>query len=77
MTFALAKVFDHDYGRDMSNANDNRKIEAHGVKGMKSKPWRKTFKNAAAFQAWCEKNDAEVYAYRFADNPDFNRTVED
>jgi len=40
------------------------KIEAHGVKGMNSTPWRKTFKNWDALEAWTEKNDAEVYATR-------------
>lgn len=35
-------------------------IEAHGVHGMKSKPWRKTFKNQAAFEAWLEKNEGNV-----------------
>jgi hypothetical protein len=39
-------------------------IEAHGVKGMKSTPWRKTFKSVAKLNAWVEKNDAEVYATR-------------
>ena len=41
-------------------------IEAHGVKGIKSKPWRKTFKSQAAFEAWLDKNagDIEVYGAR-------------
>lgn len=39
-------------------------IEAYGVKGMKSKPWQKTFKSVDALNAWAEKNDAEVYATR-------------
>jgi hypothetical protein len=42
---------------------DNEKVEAHGVKGMKSTPWRKIFKNLDALNAWVEKNDAEVHAY--------------
>jgi hypothetical protein len=42
---------------------ENEKVEAHGVKGMKSTPWRKVFKNLEALDAWCEKNDAEVHAY--------------
>ena len=42
---------------------ENEKVEAHGVKGMKSTPWRKIFKNLDALNAWCEKNDAEVHAY--------------
>ena len=39
-------------------------IEAYGVKGMKSTPWRKTFKSAEALTAWVEKNDAEVHGIR-------------
>lgn len=41
-------------------------IEAHGVKGMKNTPWRKTFKTQAAFEAWLDKNtgDIEVHAIR-------------
>jgi type II secretory pathway component PulM len=39
-------------------------IEAHGVKGMKSTPWRKTFKSIEALNAWVEKNGAEIYAIR-------------
>lgn len=44
-------------------------IEAVGVKGMKSKPWRKTFKNQAAMEKWFEKNggDVTVHAYRRAE----------
>jgi hypothetical protein len=39
-------------------------IEAHGVKGMKSTPWRKTFKSIEALNAWVEKYGAEVHAIR-------------
>ncbi len=39
-------------------------IEAHGVKGMKSTPWRKTFKSVEALNAWIEKSGAEVHAVR-------------
>lgn len=37
-----------------------RAIEAHGIKGLKNTPWRKTFKSQAAFEAWLEKNDGNV-----------------
>ena len=43
------------------------RIEAHGVKGMTSRPWRKTFRNADALLAWAEKHDAEIYATSDAD----------
>jgi hypothetical protein len=39
-------------------------IEAYGVKGMKSTPWRKTFKSAEALNAWVEKHGAEVHGIR-------------
>lgn len=39
-------------------------IEAHGVKGMKSTPWRRVFKSADALNRWVEKTGAEVYAVR-------------
>lgn len=42
---------------------NNEKVEAYGVKGMKSTKWRKVFKNLDALNDWCEKNDAEVHAY--------------
>jgi hypothetical protein len=42
-------------------------IEAYGVKGMKSTPWRKTFKSAEALDAWVEKHGAEVYGIRELD----------
>lgn len=39
-------------------------VEAYGVKGLKSKQWRKTFKSMEALHRWAEKNDAEIYATR-------------
>jgi hypothetical protein len=35
-------------------------FEAYGAKGMKSTPWRKTFKDAEAFSAWLDKQDGNV-----------------
>lgn len=45
------------------------KIEAYGVRGISSKPWRKVFKSMAAYEAWIEKNgeSVEVYGIRDAD----------
>lgn len=40
------------------------KIEAHGRKGMKNVMWRKTFKDAAAMEKWCDNNDASVEGTR-------------
>lgn len=37
-----------------------RRVEAYGVKGMKSTPWRKQFKNQKAFEDWLDKNEGDV-----------------
>lgn len=47
---------------------DKKPIEAYGAKGMKSKPWRKTFKNQAHLAKWTEKHDAKVHAYARDEN---------
>lgn len=40
-------------------------IEAHGIKGMKGTPWRKTFKSHDHLNDWAEKNDSvEVHGTR-------------
>ncbi len=56
--------YEADYAREAQLAHERTRIEAHGVKGLKSTPWRKTFKNTDALNTWVEKNDAEVYATR-------------
>jgi hypothetical protein len=53
--------------RDSATATQPGRIEAYGVKGMKSRPWRRTFKDADALMTWGEKNDAQFYAQRFVD----------
>jgi len=40
------------------------KIEGYGVKGLKSTPWRRTFKNEDQMWAWLEKNDALLHGSR-------------
>lgn len=37
-----------------------KKIEAYGVKGLKSTPWRKIFKSQEALEKWMEKNKGDV-----------------
>ncbi len=54
-------------GQDSAVVKPSGRIEAHGVKGMNSRRWRRTFKDADALMTWCEKNDAEVYGQRFVD----------
>ena len=36
-------------------------IEAYGIKGLKSKPWRRTFRSGEELSAWVEDHDAEVH----------------
>ncbi len=43
------------------------KIEAYGVKGMKSLPWRRTFPDVEAMADWADKHDAEVHGTRERD----------
>jgi hypothetical protein len=45
----------------------NDTIEAHGIRGMDRKPWRRSFKNVEQMEAWCEKYDAEVHGTRDTD----------
>jgi hypothetical protein len=52
-------------------------IEAHGVKGMQSTRWRKTFKNEEDLNAWLEKNDAEMYGMRELEPGDKQGTVKE
>ena len=47
-----------------SNLVTPKKIEAYGVKGVKSTPWRKIFPTSDALNRWVEKNDAEVFGTR-------------
>ena len=44
-----------------------KRVEAYGVKGMKSLPWRKSFASVEALQAWADKHSAEVHGIRDAD----------
>jgi len=46
----------------------NGPVEAHGVKGMNSTPWRKTFPSRSHYQKWLEKNDVEVHGERYAED---------
>jgi hypothetical protein len=49
--------------------NENGPVEAYGVKGVKSTPWRKVFRNQAAFEKWLDANEGnvEVHGTRQAD----------
>jgi hypothetical protein len=46
------------------------RVEAYGVKGLASKPWRRTFASAMALSTWAEKNSAEVHGQRFVEAGD-------
>ena len=52
-----------------ANDSDGPEVEAYGVKGAQSKPWRKTFASPAAFERWLERNagDVEVLGSRFVE----------
>ena len=52
----------------MTAKKTTARIEAHGVKGMKSTPWQKTFRDEDALMAWADKHGAEIYATREADS---------
>lgn len=41
-------------------------IEVEGVKGMKSKPFSKKFKNQAAMEKWMEKNGEDITVHRYS-----------
>ena len=45
------------YHKDM---NDSKPVTVHGVKGVKSKPFKKTFKHMAHFDKWMESNGENV-----------------
>jgi hypothetical protein len=49
---------------ELDEAAKGHTIEAHGIKGMKRTPWRKTFKHEDHLNDWAEKNDADVHGTR-------------
>ncbi len=58
--------------RSVDKPNGSEAVEAYGVKGMKSTPWRKVFKSVEAMQKWVEANDAEIHGTR-PSNGSFSR----
>ena len=48
----------------LEEAAKGHKIEAYGVKGMKSNSWRKSFKSFDHLADWAEKNSADVHGVR-------------
>jgi hypothetical protein len=61
-------------GSDEESGYDPSPVEAYGVMGMKSTPWRKKFKNERAFVKWLEKQEgnARVYGSRRMDMNEAN-----
>ena len=52
----------------VAEAAKGHTIEAHGIRGMKGTPWRKTFKSHEHLSDWADKNDSvEVHATRELD----------
>jgi hypothetical protein len=70
------KRLNSEENSDLSEAPQGHTIEAHGVKGMKSTPWRKTFKHEDHLSDWADKNDAEVHGTRDLEKPKFKEEVE-
>jgi len=53
------------FAQFLDEAAKGHTIEAHGIKGMKGTPWRKTFKHEDHLNDWVEKNDSvEVHGTR-------------
>jgi hypothetical protein len=52
-------------GADMKTTKNT--FEAYGVKGVKSTPWRKTFKSQEAFEKWLDAQDGNVEVFGFCD----------
>ena len=58
------KIQGEEDKEEMEEGKAKHTIEAYGVKGMDSKQWRKTFKDADDLNQWLEKNDAEMLGMR-------------
>jgi hypothetical protein len=59
-----------DFELDEAVTPKGHTIEAHGIKGMKGTPWRKTFKSHDHLSDWAEKNDSvEVHGTRDLEKP--------
>jgi hypothetical protein len=50
--------------RDLGGCGRGEKLEAYGVKGMKSQRWTRVFADHYAMNAWAEKNGAEIHGTR-------------
>jgi hypothetical protein len=62
---------------DLEEAAKGHTIEAHGVKGMKSTPWRKTFKHEDHLNDWADKNDAKVRGTRDVEKSKIKEELEE
>lgn len=65
---AKRKEFKQLVGKKTNESLDeatDHTVEAHGIKGTKGTPWRKTFKSHEHLQDWAEKNDSiEIHGTR-------------
>lgn len=64
-----SKKFDREYAQavarlEREKAAKQNEVEAYGVQGLQSKPWRKTFRSLEALSAWAERSDAEIHGVR-------------
>jgi hypothetical protein len=62
---------------DLEEAAAGHTIEAHGVKGMKSTPWHKTFKHEDHLNDWVDKNDAKVHGTRNVEKSKIKEELEE
>lgn len=63
---------------ELDEAAKGHTIEAHGIRGMKGIPWRKTFKSHEHLNDWAEKNDSvEVHGTRDLEKTNKKTVAED
>lgn len=53
-------------GKPKKDEDPDGPVEAQGVKGMKSTPWKKTFKNQKAMEDWFDKNGDDITVHRYS-----------
>jgi len=59
-------------GSYQSDLDDSKPIVASGVKGIKSKSFKKKFRNMAAFEKWADSDTADDFEVREIRNEGFN-----
>lgn len=52
---------------------DNKKVEAYGIMGMKNSSWRKIFRNRKEMMKWAEKHDADIMGTKDVEESNSNK----